>query len=137
MIKRRKSRRETTIRTTQFAKILRTSMTPAERLLWSRLRRNALGIHFRRQAPLGKFILDFYCVKSKLAVEVDGDIHAEKSLQDEERSEWLKNKKRIRVLRVTNHDVLENLEGVVSFILEEISNTPMPPPLPFPVKKTT
>src|SRR4030042_358880 len=74
MIKRRKSRRETTIQTTQFAKYLRTSTTPAERLLWSRLRRNTLGVHFRRQAPLGKSILDFYCVKSKLAVEVDGDI---------------------------------------------------------------
>ncbi len=109
-------------------------MTPAEQLLWSKLRRNTLGHHFRRQAPVGKFILDFYCVKNKLAVEVDGDIHAGKTVQDKERSEWLWNKKQIRIIRVTNRDVMENIEGVVTFILQEL--TP-PPPLPSPVKKTT
>jgi very-short-patch-repair endonuclease len=133
MLKRRKSRRDTTPQTTQFAQHLRTSMTPAERLLWSKLRRNTLGHHFRRQAPIGKFILDFYCVKNKLAVEVDGDVPAEKEPQDNERSEWLRNQKQIRIIRVTNRDVMENIEGVVSFILQELAP---PPPLPSPVKKT-
>jgi len=133
MIKRRKSRRETTTQTTQFAKYLRTSMTPAERLLWSRLRRNTLGVHFRRQAPLGKYILDFYCVKSKLAVEVDGDIHVEKTAHDRERSEWLDSQKQIRVLRVTNKEVIENIDGVMVYILQELASAPS---LPSPVKKT-
>ncbi|MBN1438879.1 MAG: DUF559 domain-containing protein [Anaerolineales bacterium] len=95
MIKRRKSRRGTTPQTTQYAKHLRRTMTPAERLLWSRLRRKALGFHFRRQAPVGKYILDFYCVNAKLAVEVDGDVHVKKYIKDTERSNWLENKKHI------------------------------------------
>jgi very-short-patch-repair endonuclease len=134
MIKRRKSRRETTNKTTEFAKSLRTCMTPAERLLWSRLRRNAIGVHFRRQAPIGNYILDFYCVKSKLAIEVDGDIHADRTAHDTERSEWLDSQKQIRVLRVTNQDVLENVDGVLMYILQELAP---PPPLPSPVKKIT
>ncbi len=133
MIKRRKSRRDTTIQSTRFAKDLRSSATPAEQLLWSRLRRNALGVHFRRQAPLGKYILDFYCVKYRIAVEVDGDVHVEKTLQDNERSDWLRNQKQIRVIRVTNRDVLENIDGVITYILQELYS---PPPLPSPVKKT-
>jgi very-short-patch-repair endonuclease len=134
MIKRRKSRRETTPQTTLFAQTLRASMTTAERILWSKLRRNTLGHHFRRQAPIGKYILDFYCVKSKLAVEVDGDVHAEKALQDFERSNWLKYQKQIRIIRMTNRDVMENIEGVISYVLQELNP---PPPLPSPVKKTT
>ncbi|MBN2084197.1 MAG: endonuclease domain-containing protein [Anaerolineales bacterium] len=132
MIKRRKSRRGTTAQTTQFAKILRTSMTPAERLLWSRLRRNATGVHFRRQAPLGKFILDFYCAKSKLAVEVDGDIHVNQTGHDNERSEWLNSQKQIRVLRVTNKEIIENMDGVIMYILQELASAPS---LPSPAKK--
>jgi very-short-patch-repair endonuclease len=68
-----------------------------------------------------------------LAVEVDGDVHADKYMHDEERSEWLKVQKQIRIIRVTNRDVLENIEGVISFILKELEP---PPPLPSPVKKT-
>src|SRR4030042_739172 len=114
MHSRRKTRRETSTRVTKFAKNLNNAMTPAERLLWSRLRRNSLGYHFRRQAPIGKYILDFYCVKAKLAVEVDGDVHAEETEHDAERTKWLENEKQIRVLRITNLDVLQNIDGVIT-----------------------
>ena len=93
-----------------------------------------MGVHFRRQAPLGKYVLDFYCIKSKLAIEVDGDIHADRTAYDTERSEWLDSQKQIRILRVTNQDVLENVDGVMMYILQELEP---PPPLPSPVKKIT
>ena len=63
------------------AKELRREMTPAEKILWEELRANKLGVHFRRQQVIAGFIVDFYCHKSALVVEVDGDIH---DLQQEE-----------------------------------------------------
>jgi very-short-patch-repair endonuclease len=133
----RKSRRDTTNQTTRFAKELRRTMTPAERLLWSRLRRNTLGRHFRRKAPIGKYVLDFYCAGEKLAIEVDGDVHADTASIDAERTAWLEKEKHIRMIRVTNQDVFNNIDGVVDFILQEIVTTPAPPPLPSPAKKIT
>jgi len=65
----------------QRAKELRRDMTPAEKILWEELRANKLGVHFRRQQVIAGFIVDFYCHKSALVVEVDGDVH---DLQQEE-----------------------------------------------------
>ena len=65
----------------QRAKELRRNMTPAEKILWNELRANKLGVHFRRQQVIQGFIVDFYCHKAALVVEVDGDIH---DLQKEE-----------------------------------------------------
>ena len=65
----------------QRAKELRRDMTPAEKILWEELRANRLGVHFRRQQVIAGFIVDFYCHKAALVVEVDGDIH---DLQQEE-----------------------------------------------------
>ena len=65
----------------QRAKELRRDMTPAEKILWQELRANKLGVHFRRQQVIEGFIVDFYCHKAALVVEVDGDIH---DLQQEE-----------------------------------------------------
>ena len=59
----------------QRAKELRRDMTPAEKILWQELRGNKLGVHFRRQQVIAGFIVDFYCHKAGLVVEVDGDIH--------------------------------------------------------------
>jgi very-short-patch-repair endonuclease len=117
MFRKRKTRRETTFPTIQFSKHLRQVMTPAEKLLWSRLRRNALGYHFRRQAPVGKFILDFFCVMVKLAIEVDGDVHAIKTDRDKERENWIQIQKHVRVLRVSNREVIEKIDGVIAYIL--------------------
>jgi len=65
----------------QRAKELRRDMTPAEKILWGKLRGNKLGVHFRRQQIIAGFIVDFYCHKAALVIEVDGDIH---DLQQEE-----------------------------------------------------
>ena len=65
----------------QRAKELRRKMTPAEKMLWEELRANKLGVHFRRQQVIAGFIVDFYCHKASLVIEVDGDIH---DLQREE-----------------------------------------------------
>jgi very-short-patch-repair endonuclease len=54
---------------------LRNSMSQSEKKLWQRLRRNALGVRFRRQVPVGRYVLDFYCPAARLAVEVDGELH--------------------------------------------------------------
>lgn len=84
---------------------LRRRMTPSERLLWLMLRRDALGLHFRRQHPVGPFILDFYCAEAKLCVEVDGPVHDEQAEYDQRRTDWLA-REGIRVLRV----LVEELE---------------------------
>jgi very-short-patch-repair endonuclease len=101
---------------------LRSSQTPAEAKLWACLRNNQLfGYKFRRQHPVGKFIIDFYCQEAKLAIELDGGGHAgsEQAKYDEERTECLK-AEGIRVLRFWNTDVFENLEGVVEAIANAI-----------------
>ena len=96
-------------------------MTDAERLLWSRLRRRYQGAKFRRQLPLGPFIVDFACVRSKLVIEVDGGQHLD-SADDEARDRWLA-QSGYRVLRFWNHDVLTNLDGVLERIMAEIDLT--------------
>ena len=67
------------ILTQKRAKVLRRNLTQPEQTLWALLRRNGLGLHFRRQHALGPYILDFYCAAAKLCVEVDGPAHEERS----------------------------------------------------------
>jgi very-short-patch-repair endonuclease len=103
------------------ARELRKEMTPAERLLWQVLRSNALnGAYFRRQHPVGSFILDFYCTKAKLAVEVDGGTHLEQVAYDAERTRWLARERGIRVIRFSNDDIKQNLGAVVEAIQEAL-----------------
>jgi len=103
---------------TPLARDLRQQMTDAERFLWSRLRRRFLGAKFRRQVPLGPFIVDFACMRSKLVIEVDGGQHLESSA-DAERDRWLA-ENGFRVVRFWNHEVLQNLEGVLERIAMEV-----------------
>ena len=99
------------------ARQLRREMTPAERKLWKRLRdRQVDGAFFRAQHAVDRFILDFICVKAKLVVEIDGDTHAAQEEYDAERSAWLADQHRYRVLRFDNRDVHKNLEAVVEKI---------------------
>ena len=95
------------------ARRLRREMTDSERLLWARLRRNQInGLHFRRQHVLCGFIVDFYCMKIKLAIEVDGGIHNNQSEQDFIRDEILISHG-VRVFRVTNERIASSIENVI------------------------
>jgi len=94
-------------------------MTPAEKFLWQELRGNKLGVHFRRQQVIAGFIVDFYCHKAGLVLEVDGDIH---DLQQEEdaRREKVLREMRLRIVRFGNDEVLMDLAGVVRRIQEVV-----------------
>ncbi len=98
------------------ARKLRGNQTDAEQRLWSRLRkRQCVGFQFRRQVPIGSYIVDFACLSESLIVEVDGGQHANQREKDAERTRWLEAEE-YRVLRFWNHDVLENTDGVVESI---------------------
>jgi very-short-patch-repair endonuclease len=105
-------------------------MTDAEHQLWSALRGHRLnGLSFRRQALIGRFIVDFVCHERRLVIEVDGGQHAENA-RDVERDRWLTSKG-YRVLRFWNHDVLRNRTGVLETIATAAEkNTPLPNPPP-------
>jgi very-short-patch-repair endonuclease len=106
------------------AKQLRRTMTPAERKLWQHLRNGQLnGAWFRRQHAVGPYVVDFFCAKAKLVVEVDGDVHADpaQAEYDAERTEWLNEQKQYRVIRLTNDEVHRNMEGVLAKIFEALS----------------
>ncbi|WP_395944961.1 endonuclease domain-containing protein [Brevundimonas sp.] len=98
------------------ARILRRALTPPEARLWIRLRRRALGeLKFRRQHPVGVYVLDFYCPEAKLAVEIDGESHAERAEHDAHRTRWLETRG-IAVVRFTAEAVRVNLDAVLDFI---------------------
>src|SRR6185436_5719963 len=96
----------------QRAKELRREMTPAEKLLWQEVRANKLGLRFRRQQVIQGFIVDFYCHKAGLVVEVDGDIH---DLQQEEdgRREKVLRELGLKLVRFRNDEVVRDLSTVV------------------------
>ncbi len=103
-------------------------MTKAEVLLWGRIKNHQiLGYKFRRQHGVGRFILDFYCAKLKLAIEIDGSHHAKAEIEehDESRTKYL-NDYNIIVLRYWNNEVINNIDGVCIDIENNINkiNTP-------------
>jgi very-short-patch-repair endonuclease len=107
------STREVTARARQ----LRRSMTEAERALWRMIRNKQLcEMRFRRQRPMGQYIVDFVCLEAKLILEVDGGQHAEQIAYDSKRTQFLESLG-YRVLRFWNNDVLQNMDGVVTVIL--------------------
>ncbi len=109
-------------------------MTDAERLLWYRLRAGRFqGWKFRRQVPLGDFVVDFLCEAARLVVEVDGGQHGERIAiaEDAKRSQWL-NRQGYRVVRFWNNDVMANMEGVLEALNAALTppEDPLPGPLP-------
>jgi very-short-patch-repair endonuclease len=91
-------------------------MTDAERALWARLRRRqVLGLKFRCQHPLGRYIVDFVCLERRLIIEVDGGQHLEQEGHDRERSSWLESQG-YRVRRFWNSEVLATIDAVVETI---------------------
>ena len=103
-------------RASQNAAKLRNRMTDAEKLLWYFLQRENLGCKFRRQVPLGRYIVDFATLEKSLVIEVDGGQHAD-SAQDKLRDADLRSEG-FTVLRFWNHDVLSNSDGVLWRIRE-------------------
>jgi very-short-patch-repair endonuclease len=109
---------------------MRHDPTPAEKLLWQKLRNHQIGgLKFRRQMPLGPYIADFYCPSARLVVELDGISHID-SPTDATRDAWMQ-AQGIRVFRFANHEVFRNLEGILRAIQEAASPT-TPPPNPLP-----
>ena len=94
------------------ARKLRRRLTDAEQKLWQHIRqRQMMGFKFRRQSPIGRYIVDFVCVEKRLIVELDGGQHAVQHDYDHCRSEWLESRG-FRVLRFWNHDVMNNIEEI-------------------------
>jgi very-short-patch-repair endonuclease len=104
----------------RHARRLRVMMTDAERRLWSALRSRRLdGFKFRRQHPLGNYILDFACVEHRLVIEADGGQHADDPA-DARRTAWLESQG-WRVVRFWNNDILANTDGVLDAILRVLA----------------
>ncbi len=103
------------------AKYLRKQQTKTESLLWDELRSNKLGVKFRRQHPIQKFVLDFYCPEIKLAIELDGSVHADKFQKDYDniRTEFLKSEN-ITVLRFWNSEVEKDMESVLESVKNKV-----------------
>lgn len=107
-------------------------MTLPEVVLWQALRKRLLaGARFRRQHPVGPYILDFYCEAARLAVEVDGSghEHPDQARHDARRTDWL-NQRGIAVHRVPARDVLGDLSGVLEGVRRRVRGGDVPPPPP-------
>ena len=114
-----------------FAKTLRQNMTDAERLLWKHLRAHRLcGQKFRRQQPIGPYIVDFVHFGARIIVEADGGQH-NGSAHDAERDQWL-TRQGFKVLRFWNNDILQNPEAVLTVILDSVNKRTPSPPTPLP-----
>ena len=99
----------------------RKNPTPVEKKMWFEVlgRKSFQGFKFTRQKPLDHYIVDFYCSKLMLAIEIDGDSHAEQTDYDRIRTERL-GQYGIHVIRYTNSDVMQNLEGVYEDLRERM-----------------
>ena len=101
----------------QNARDLRKNMTDAERTLWSRIKSRRLqGFRFRRQHPVGNYIVDFVCLELKLVIELDGGQHMDQQQYDERRDSFLK-AQGFTVLRFWNNKVMKEVDGVLESIL--------------------
>ena len=108
--------------TKPLARELRKNQTGAEELLWSRIRRKQiLGVQFKRQRPIGRYIVDFYGVEAKLVIELDGSQHfeADAVAYDFERTKFLETQG-LKVIRFDNLQVFNELESVLAVIYEEV-----------------
>ncbi len=110
----------------RFARGLRAEQTKAERLAWKQLRnRCTLGLKFRRQHVIEGFVVDFYCLEKRIAIEIDGSIHDKHQEYDDLRQTIIESKN-IKVIRLKNEEILKNSEVVKQKIIEILSNGPSP-----------
>lgn len=117
------------LRLTSFARALRRQETNAELLLWKELRNRQIdGWKFKRQVPHGRYVLDFFCADASLVIEVDGYQHfEERGARDVERTAYLEGEG-LRVLRLGNSDVLDNMDGSLEAIYLALGQRPAPSP---------
>jgi very-short-patch-repair endonuclease len=101
----------------QRSRDLRHPLTPSEAMIWRVVRSRQVGFKIRRQQPIGRFILDFYCAEAKLAIEIDGDIHTDpdQAVYDAARTEWLQ-QRGYEVIRFEARQVDKDLSTVVDAI---------------------
>lgn len=112
------------------AKTLRTRQTDAEQRLWYHLRAHRfMNLKFKRQKPMGRYIVDFICHESWLIVEVDGGQHQENAAYDRERDFWLQ-EQGYTILRFWNHEVMQQIEEVLEAIRQAVQPTLSPGPSP-------
>jgi very-short-patch-repair endonuclease len=104
-----------------YAKKLRNYPTRAEEKLWSYLRKHLTGYRFRRQHPMWKYVVDFYCHYLKLVIEIDGEIHLEPNVQDkdEEKEKDIKNLG-LEIIRFINEEVLIDIDSVMTRLYQKI-----------------
>ena len=108
----------------QVAREFRKKPTPGEQKLWQALRRNRLGgLHFKRQEPIGPFIVDFYCAARRLIVEVDGPIHADQEEADRRRQKLLE-ALGLHFLRLGEEAVMSDLTSALNVIYQATRNLP-------------
>lgn len=115
-------------KTLSNAKILRTQQTEAEQRLWYHLRAHRfMSLKFKRQKPIGRYIVDFVCMEQMLVIELDGGQHSEQIVYDQRRDAWLRSQG-YTVLRFWNNAVMQELDGVLEQIRLMIILEPSPPP---------
>ena len=102
------------------ARLLRINCTPAETLLWSRIRRKSLGYEFHRQVPIDEYIVDFYCHELRLAIEVDGSSHDNKQEYDLRRQRKLESLG-VNFIRFEDKDVTQSMNDVLRVLITVIS----------------
>lgn len=114
------------------ARALRREMAEAERCLWYQLRAHRfMGLKFKRQKPLGRYIVDFVCLERRLIIELDGSQHAEQFVYDERRDCWLRTQG-FDVLRFWNHEVLLQTDAVLERLRLWVGQKQPSPPAPLP-----
>lgn len=111
----------------EAARRLRRDMSLPERLLWARLRRNPVGIKFRRQHPLGRYVVDFYCDAARTIFEIDGIAHdmADRPERDFRRDEFLTSAG-FRIIRIAASDVLRDVGSIAEAMISACRNSPPP-----------
>ncbi len=115
-------------------KTLRNNATHPEQVLWQKLRAKQLGVKFRRQHGIGHYIADFYSPEIKLVIELDGDSHfTENGLQYDAIRDQFMAALGLRVIRILNQDVMQNLSGVCQYIQEQIASSLLIQPHPNPL----
>ena len=116
----------------QFAKNLRKQSTETEQHLWYYLRANRLGFKFKRQVPIGAYIVDFVCFEKHLVIELDGGQHLNNQMYDRKRTDWLK-AHGFNVLRFWNNEVLQQTASVIDVILNTLTENNSGPSISKPI----